>query len=322
MSHLHCANIPLLGEGRPSGCMCLRLLSNVMCLFCLQRLLLACLFIDTALSLSSLRTPLQPINCQAGGRHAWGGLRPLSGRLRGGDASQEEAIGRLRDAERSQSSGAGKIGRLRGEGSRNESIRRGALSNVDETGDVFCLDLVGQDCRGESVREAITEATKGGADNQAGDVLSVGRLRGGQPEDKCEAAKDIRKPDVDKREYRHVTLENRLEVVLVSDAETHSGAAALCVAVGQLDDPPEVQGLAHFLEHMLFRKCDPASLSRSLPYSFLVPRCMCGCFVAAFVEAFVVDFLFNMSAAITLVISTFDSLIPSSKIDVELLFGW
>ncbi len=28
------------------------------------------------------------------------------------------------------------------------------------------------------------------------------------------------------------------EAVLVSDEETHSGAAALCVSVGQLDDPP------------------------------------------------------------------------------------
>lgn len=28
--------------------------------------------------------------------------------------------------------------------------------------------------------------------------------------------------------------------------------AALCVSVGQLDDPPHVQGLAHFLEHMVF----------------------------------------------------------------------
>lgn len=63
---------------------------------------------------------------------------------------------------------------------------------------------------------------------------------------------DIRKPDTDARSYRHVKLENGLSVVLVSDPEAHSAAAALCVSVGQLDDPKSVQGLAHFLEHMLF----------------------------------------------------------------------
>ena len=89
------------------------------------------------------------------------------------------------------------------------------------------------------------------------------QLRGGHPESctlQIEPITDnvtrdivrIRKPDIDKRSYRYFKLENELEAVVISDQETHSGAAALCVAVGQLDDPPEVQGLAHFLEHMLF----------------------------------------------------------------------
>ena len=63
---------------------------------------------------------------------------------------------------------------------------------------------------------------------------------------------DLRKPDSDTRQYRVITLENKLSVVLVSDAETNSAAAALAVSAGQLQDPAEVQGLAHFLEHMLF----------------------------------------------------------------------
>jgi nardilysin len=29
-------------------------------------------------------------------------------------------------------------------------------------------------------------------------------------------------------------------------------AAAMCVGVGSFSDPPDAQGLAHFLEHMLF----------------------------------------------------------------------
>lgn len=29
-------------------------------------------------------------------------------------------------------------------------------------------------------------------------------------------------------------------------------ACALCVGVGSYSDPPEIQGLAHFVEHMVF----------------------------------------------------------------------
>mmetsp|Transcript_2509 Transcript_2509/g.5998 ORF Transcript_2509/g.5998 Transcript_2509/m.5998 type:complete len:1005 (-) Transcript_2509:110-3124(-) len=61
-----------------------------------------------------------------------------------------------------------------------------------------------------------------------------------------------RKPDSDQREYRVITLPNKLTAVLCSDPETQSAAAALAVSAGQLQDSPEVQGLAHFLEHMLF----------------------------------------------------------------------
>ena len=72
------------------------------------------------------------------------------------------------------------------------------------------------------------------------------------PNSSLDTSITIRKPDIDKRSYRYLKLSNGLQAVLISDPETHSGAAALCVAVGQLDDPPEVQGLAHFCEHMLF----------------------------------------------------------------------
>ena len=36
------------------------------------------------------------------------------------------------------------------------------------------------------------------------------------------------------------------------DRQTKTAAAALCVGVGSFSDPPHRQGLAHFLEHMLF----------------------------------------------------------------------
>ncbi|RUO42778.1 hypothetical protein CWE15_05055 [Aliidiomarina taiwanensis] len=56
----------------------------------------------------------------------------------------------------------------------------------------------------------------------------------------------------DTREYRTLTLENGLQVMLVSDPETEKSAAALAVHVGSMQNPDEQLGLAHFLEHMLF----------------------------------------------------------------------
>ena len=56
----------------------------------------------------------------------------------------------------------------------------------------------------------------------------------------------------DKRIIKTFTLENGLDVLLVSDPDVHRSAAALAVGVGHLYDPKEKQGLAHYLEHMLF----------------------------------------------------------------------
>ncbi|XP_018441552.2 nardilysin-like [Raphanus sativus] len=42
------------------------------------------------------------------------------------------------------------------------------------------------------------------------------------------------------------------EVKGKGDHQTKKAAAAMCVAMGSFLDPPEAQGLAHFLEHMLF----------------------------------------------------------------------
>ncbi len=56
----------------------------------------------------------------------------------------------------------------------------------------------------------------------------------------------------DKRVIKTLTLENGLDVFLVSDPDVHRSAAALAVGVGHLHDPKEKQGLAHYLEHMLF----------------------------------------------------------------------
>lgn len=57
---------------------------------------------------------------------------------------------------------------------------------------------------------------------------------------------------IDKREYRHITLPNKLEALLVHDPKTEKSSACCDVLVGALSDPKDAQGLAHFLEHMLF----------------------------------------------------------------------
>ncbi|MFO7551829.1 MAG: insulinase family protein [Haliea sp.] len=55
----------------------------------------------------------------------------------------------------------------------------------------------------------------------------------------------------DNREYDSFTLDNGLEVLLVSDPAAQTSSAALSVGVGMLQDPPEYQGMAHYLEHMV-----------------------------------------------------------------------
>lgn len=56
----------------------------------------------------------------------------------------------------------------------------------------------------------------------------------------------------DNRAYRALTLANGLEVLLISDPEADKAAAAMDVSVGSDNDPADMPGLAHFLEHMLF----------------------------------------------------------------------
>lgn len=62
----------------------------------------------------------------------------------------------------------------------------------------------------------------------------------------------IVKSDNDKRKYQYIELPNQLRVLLISDANTDKAAASLDVFVGSAQDPQTHQGLAHFLEHMLF----------------------------------------------------------------------
>ncbi|MEM1229965.1 MAG: insulinase family protein [Pseudomonadota bacterium] len=62
----------------------------------------------------------------------------------------------------------------------------------------------------------------------------------------------IAKSPNDDRSYRYLTLKNRMQVLLVSDPQTDKAAASLVVQRGSFHEPANRQGLAHFLEHMLF----------------------------------------------------------------------
>lgn len=74
-----------------------------------------------------------------------------------------------------------------------------------------------------------------------------------------EVLQNPKKSPSDRKNYRLVKLSNGLKVLLVKNPEVNpedgdrnsSAAVALCVDVGSFDDPPEVQGLSHFLEHMV-----------------------------------------------------------------------
>lgn len=63
---------------------------------------------------------------------------------------------------------------------------------------------------------------------------------------------NIQKAGFDDREYRGVILSNGLRVMLISDPSTDLSAASLSVACGSYLDPPELPGLAHYVEHMVF----------------------------------------------------------------------
>ena len=56
----------------------------------------------------------------------------------------------------------------------------------------------------------------------------------------------------DKRLYKHLTLTNGIQCLLIQDDEADKSAASLNVNVGCSLDPKPFFGTAHFLEHMLF----------------------------------------------------------------------
>ncbi|MBC3766723.1 insulinase family protein [Neptunicella marina] len=60
----------------------------------------------------------------------------------------------------------------------------------------------------------------------------------------------------DHRSYHYFILENNLKVLVVQDTKCKKSAAAVSVNAGHFADPPQYQGLAHLLEHMIFQGSD------------------------------------------------------------------
>ena len=76
---------------------------------------------------------------------------------------------------------------------------------------------------------------------------------------------NIYTPINDHRIYKEFLLPNYMEVLVVSDPTTTTSSAAISVGVGTLQNPREINGLAHLLEHMLFLgKTSKAALDSKL----------------------------------------------------------
>lgn len=62
----------------------------------------------------------------------------------------------------------------------------------------------------------------------------------------------LEKPQLDNRTYRVIELPNKLEVLLIHDAETDKASAAMDVNIGSFSDSDDLPGMAHAVEHLLF----------------------------------------------------------------------
>ncbi|XP_003743560.1 insulin-degrading enzyme-like [Galendromus occidentalis] len=60
------------------------------------------------------------------------------------------------------------------------------------------------------------------------------------------------KPDTDHSVYRGLDLVNGMKVLLGSEPDLEKSRMSLCIMAGYMSDPRELQGLAHFTEHMMF----------------------------------------------------------------------
>jgi secreted Zn-dependent insulinase-like peptidase len=61
---------------------------------------------------------------------------------------------------------------------------------------------------------------------------------------------DLEVPSLDDRVYRVIRLPNKLEALLVHDANADKSAASMDVNVGNFSDEDDMPGMAHAVEHV------------------------------------------------------------------------
>lgn len=67
---------------------------------------------------------------------------------------------------------------------------------------------------------------------------------------------NVYSPLNDKFKYFYTVLKNKLKIFVVTDDESFTSSAVMYVGVGSSDNPKDIDGLAHYLEHMLFMGSD------------------------------------------------------------------
>ena len=63
---------------------------------------------------------------------------------------------------------------------------------------------------------------------------------------------DIKDSRYENRQYRNIILPNGIKALLISDPNIEKASVAINVQVGSFHDPQDREGMAHFLEHLLF----------------------------------------------------------------------
>ncbi len=63
---------------------------------------------------------------------------------------------------------------------------------------------------------------------------------------------NIKKLDIDNRDYIHITLDNGIKIIYIYHKDLTESIAAATVKVGSYSNPENYLGLAHLLEHMIF----------------------------------------------------------------------
>lgn len=86
----------------------------------------------------------------------------------------------------------------------------------------------------------------------AAQIDSLAAVGVDKPPKTVRVTEDIIKSQQDERLYRHITLPNALQALLVHEKDLDKASAAMDVNVGSFSDPSDIPGLAHFLEHLLF----------------------------------------------------------------------